>query len=340
MLSAKAATHVTAALKSDENIICTRGEGRRRKSAPICCIDKWEIFDQHNKFDEGNAKYMEFFRLKHFEMLCEAHDVDTIWQACNKWPRLFQFFPEAEFEKKCRQALKKGEEKRRVTYPSLRRRGLPDVIIDVIIAFSMPTIGNRIKGGSMAQHLHLHDCEEADCYLLSQLEQDDDSDQDNQDEQDNESPYYSSSSPCQACIHSPMGRFWFVYQKEQEYDTLDHFAWENRIFANSTNRKILQMLLSEMGFASVAEAEKAFPFLICRATETFLELKNGFDEEQLPIYEPDAALRAAYKKHGQRYHNNVEYGFSNWSGARAWEREHHNLIVRLKREKRELDGDY
>lgn len=255
-------------------------EEKKEEKKPFLLIniDKWKVFDQYNRDYEGNSKTIAFFRLDHFEMLCEAHDVDTIWEACCTWPRLFQFFPEAEFERKRRKAEKIGAEMRWVTLPALTRRNLPDDVINIIFAFSMPAVEKWSKGydgGSMARHLRSHDCEEADCYLLSQLEQDDDSDQDDHDEQDNEPPYYSSASPCQACIHSPMGRFWFVYQKEQEYDTLDAYEWQNRVFANSTNREIVQMLLSEMGFASLAEAEEAFPFLISRATEKFLMYQDG-----------------------------------------------------------------
>ncbi|KAJ1434158.1 hypothetical protein B484DRAFT_417577, partial [Ochromonadaceae sp. CCMP2298] len=104
--------------------------------------ERWERFDDNTGVDWGNSEYIESQHLRHFLEICNANDVKTIWEACQRWPRLLSttvrygvttcLFPEAMFEHNRRAAYDKPSDANLSTAILARAFGLPDGVSALI----------------------------------------------------------------------------------------------------------------------------------------------------------------------------------------------------------------
>ena len=106
------------------------------------------IYDEENRdADKGEPRYVEKHFLDKFEKICSKNGVTTIWDACQRWPRLLSttclndvptcLFPEAYFEQHRRAISKQQAGDRALSHAILSRRfGIPENITATIIAFA------------------------------------------------------------------------------------------------------------------------------------------------------------------------------------------------------------
>jgi hypothetical protein len=118
-----------------------------RKSVLDC--SKWGRFDGYEQQETMHSKTIKSHRLIQFLAICKANGVHTVWEACQRWPRLLttttvhrgittSLFPEEMFEQNRRTVYEVQQREAAVSAMNLTF-GLPDGIPAMIMAFAQDT---------------------------------------------------------------------------------------------------------------------------------------------------------------------------------------------------------
>jgi hypothetical protein len=194
-----------------------------RESVLSCA--KWERYDQGSREEpKGNAQYIESLKLNHFLAICKANKVKTIWQACQRWPRLLSttpfrnvddsLFPEAVFEQNRHDVYHKHKGDWAVSQAVLARAfGLPDAASVIITSFAkenpvFQAWTTELHGMAAKTLVERHKCpSKTVCWLRAQLK-------DSPCEyKPDEMELYSAKCFQQACVHTPIAAWIRLYER-------------------------------------------------------------------------------------------------------------------------------
>eukprot|EP00601_Ochromonadales_sp_CCMP2298_P021837 CAMPEP_0173316430 /NCGR_PEP_ID=MMETSP1143-20121109/26498_1 /TAXON_ID=483371 /ORGANISM="non described non described, Strain CCMP2298" /LENGTH=268 /DNA_ID=CAMNT_0014259365 /DNA_START=63 /DNA_END=867 /DNA_ORIENTATION=- len=255
--------------------------------------ERWERFDDNTGVDWGNSEYIESQHLRHFLEICNANDVKTIWEACQRWPRLLSttvrygvttcLFPEAMFEHNRRAAYDKPSDANLSTAILARAFGLPDGVSALIRELAQdphPPVfqawkTNLTPDGLTARTMIERESPEQEtlAHLLGGEDQDEGDEVDDgsgddrdlrimmgmtvSDSEDEGTDSTVELTALQPCIHAPIGEWIRLYEEAvvcNVYGQTDSLP-ELRVEENNAIRALLHGLLEAMGFRTLEAAE-------------------------------------------------------------------------------------
>ncbi|KAJ1424115.1 hypothetical protein B484DRAFT_451648 [Ochromonadaceae sp. CCMP2298] len=268
-----------------------------RKSVLDC--SKWGRFDGCEQEETMHSMTIESHRLIQFLAICKANGVHTVWEACQRWPRLLttttvhrgittSLFPEAMFEQNRRTVYEVQQREAAVSAMNLTF-GLPDGIPAMIMAFAQDTPAFQpwttkltisrpyeMTAKQMIERQHpiledMHTHPHPQCWLRGQL-------------RDSccssimhcgtciscteavyEEDIWEAEKFQQPCIHARLGEWIDLYEvaanANVDAEGGEDFILESLQEENDDLRALLHGLLEAMGFETLEAAEEAYPCL-------------------------------------------------------------------------------
>ena len=306
--------------------------------------DKWKVNDSWCKtlhYEGGNSDFVELHHIDSFARICELEGLNTIAEVCDKYPSLIPLFSEKQFEIEIEELYTISKARLISSYQGLFPTGFDDHLHSLIASYAVEH--QKFTNEAVQKACH-DDMDSIPAYTFDVYEESHDNSkcflsngyiEGVEDYLIENYSGYSIKLPLFPCIHMPIKEFFNeVSNHTMEYLGENYFfdLWEDILITNyEVMRKLLQSLLQAMGFLSVEEAEKKYPFIISEGIENFLDrLVRNFDEAITPL-----KSELAYWRQVQEGKIDEEY-MQESSSAIVWYTNHIEMLHRFSTDRATL----